>query len=451
MKSLQVLLIYVLLLGSESTIASEAKELITSFKVEDNTVHIGIEKGFVEAFLDEESFFATYDEAVPVAELPFAISTIPFITNVITIVWISGNRYTIAEMDRDLYHALKKIRKRVLPRIYPHTAFKGRLKPRLLVDNTSAEFNKMDPTKKAALLFSGGVDSTSSAFELQEKGIKLLLIMMRGQGAQTLTQSDLWRQQSENCSQFAARYGHDITFLTSNYHRFLNRPKLAQLSQEINDWRVDAVEDVGMFGMTAPILYSLGIQRLHMASSRDWSYPHISIGNPLTDRFMSFASGIGLECGQFGLTRADKIAYIIKCVQEGLETPLIHVCYRGVFPSCTLLECRKCLPTALMLYTLGADPRDYGYKVTGEELMDLMRSYLEKTQPYITLWQIMRLRDKLDNNALINEEIEWLYDVDLTAHIETSYIAHKPEVSWDDLRECAPEDLEIPMVQKITL
>ncbi len=451
MKSSTLLTLLIVCVSAGNLIASsEATKLITSYKVDENTVRVGIDKAFADEYLKEESFFVTYDKSIRLPESPFSISTIPFLTNVITIVWKSGKIYSIPEMDEQLFHGLNMVHAFV-KRIYPNTSWDGELKPEKLVDNKPT-VPLVDPTKEAALLFSGGVDSTSAAFELQKKGVKLLFITMRGQGDSMLNEerTELWKAQSGNSSNFAAKHGHEITQLASNYHRVLAHDKLAQLSPEVTNWRVDAVEDLGMFGMTAPILFSRGIQRCYMASSREWGYPYISIGNPLTDFFMRFGA-VRLVCWQFGYSRADKIAYIIKRVEEdGLEPPTLHVCYRGVFPSCTLLECRKCLPTAFMLYCLGADPRKFGYKATGEELITLMKKYLTQEQPHITLWQLMKLREMLKKKEP-SEELLWFFDADLTAHVSTSYITGKPNLSWSDLKDLAPEELVIPGVKKLVL
>ena len=438
-----------LLAISTCTYPSQAVSLIDSFKVDGSSVHIDINKDFAQRYLKESHFFVTYDNSVNLAKVPYSIATIPFITNVIAIVWISGKRYTIPKMDRRLCAALGKIRE-IFKRLYPRTSWNGELVPESCVTDEPIT-EPVDPAKIAALLFSGGIDSTSSAYELQAKNLKLLLIMMRGQGASILTDDDRWNKQSTLGVEFAKEYGHDIAFLTSNYHRFLNHRYLASLSPEVNDWRVDAIEDVGMFGMTAPLLFSKGIQLLYMASSRDWSYPLISVGNPLVDSLMSCGNDIRLECSQFNFSRADKIAYIISQVRGGLKPPLIHVCYRGKFPGCTSVECRKCIPTALAFFALGEDPRTFGFEVSDEELVECAKEFLTKTQPHMTLWQLKKLQEMLREKKSSDEKLSWFLETDLGAHVNKGYITGKPSLTWEDLRDLAPETLEIPNVKIMML
>lgn len=438
------------LLFSSLIVSSESLELIDSYRADEDTIYIDINQHLVDSYLQEKTFFATYDERVNVADLPFSITTVPLITNVITMIWFSGKTYTILEMDEELEKALNKIRE-VVRRLYPNTSWNGELKPTKLVKNEPI-VPPVDQTKEAALLFSGGADSTSAALELQQKGLKLLLVMMRGQAAHISTDGDeLWDAQSGNMVEFARRHGHRTAFLTSNYHRFLDREKLGNLTPEIDDWRTGAIEDVGMFGMVVPILFSTGVQFCNMASSRVWEYPFIAIGNPLIDRLMSVGPGIRLHCSQFDLSRADKLEYIIKRVKEdGLQPPLVYVCL-GVFPSCTLMDCRKCLPTAFTLFALSVDPREFGFTVTGNELIDLLKEYLKRKQPYISLWMLMRLRDKLRERDPENEQkFPWFFNADLAAHVREDYTG-RLSLSWRDLKDLAPEDLEIPDVDPIAL
>ncbi len=434
------------LLASEAVAIKEKVEpLIEAARVQDNCSHIVINKEFAKQFLDENIFYTMYDETVDLTKVPYSVRTIPFISNVIAIVWISGKTYSIPSMDERFYHGLLEVRK-AFKRMYPQTSWDGHLEPEDRIPSSSYE--QMSDHSKAGVLFSGGLDSTSAAYELLAKNLQLTLIMMRGQGSAMLSDDDRWKNQKELGDNFANRHGAQLTWLTSNYHAFLNRPYLASLSPEINDWRVDAIEDLGMWGMTAPILFTRGLPALYMASSRDWEYPYISVGNPLVDHHLSFGNTIKLECTQFDKARAEKVAYVVQQVKNGTSMPLVHVCYHGKFPSCELIECRKCLPTAFAFYAFGANPTEYGFQSTGEKLMEQMKAFLERKQPHMTLWQLMKLQDILRQKESMPAELKWFLDVDLAANVEPSYIKGKKSVTWDDLRDLAPDGLHIPRVKK---
>lgn len=108
--------------------------LIKEVKVQGNRIDISIEDAFKAVYLKTD-FFAEYDPEVDLSSLDYSIVTLPFILNVLPIVWISGKHYTIDVMDETLYHALEKIRE-VFRRLYPHTAWDGILQPTSLVNNS---------------------------------------------------------------------------------------------------------------------------------------------------------------------------------------------------------------------------------------------------------------------------------------------------------------------------
>ena len=99
----------------------------------------------------------------------------PFILNVVSIVWISGSHYYVDSMDENLFYSLQKVKK-VVEALYPHTSFSGELIPRRLTTNVPPRL--LDKNTHIALLFSGGLDSTTTSFHYFDK--KQLLIIGLG-------------------------------------------------------------------------------------------------------------------------------------------------------------------------------------------------------------------------------------------------------------------------------
>jgi hypothetical protein len=322
--------------ASQAAVALEApitaQPFIQAVRIEGNVLHVMVNEEIAQTYLRENPFYVIYDKGIDLSKIPYSILTIPVITNLIAIIWFSGKNYTIPKMDQALCEALIKI-KEYFRQIHPQTSWDGELKPEDLVDRSA--YQETPHNGEAALLFSGGIDSTSTAFELIDKKIPLTLIMMRGQGSHTLIDDQLWGNQKQLGADFAKRHGMHFTTLTSNYHSFLALRKLNTLSKDVHDWRVDAIEDIGMWGMTAPILYARGIPLLYMSSSVNWAHPYPSVGNPLVDSLLSFGNTIGIESAQFDKSRTDKIAYIASQVLQKLKPqPLITV---ACFPAAAFL------------------------------------------------------------------------------------------------------------------
>ena len=165
------LFIYIIL--STYSLAAIQEPLIESVTVNKNHIKIEVNKQFKEKYLTG-NFFAEYDKDIDLSKLDYSIQIMPFIMNVLSIVWISGKDWYIDSMDQDLYASLDTI-KEVFRRMYPRTKWEGRLIPHRLVKNVPPF--KPD-TNRIALLFSGGLDSTTSSLYHREK--KQLLITAWG-------------------------------------------------------------------------------------------------------------------------------------------------------------------------------------------------------------------------------------------------------------------------------
>ncbi len=158
------------------TLLSAHPSLIESYKIiNKNKIVVKANEQFSKQFIKED-FFAEYDESVDLSRLDESIVTIPFILNIIPVVWFSNETYSIDVMDKDLYYSLQKI-KEVFQMFYPHHSWSGELIPKKLVTNTIGSSNESDQPA-LALLFSGGLDSTNTS--ISHVDTKQLLITVWG-------------------------------------------------------------------------------------------------------------------------------------------------------------------------------------------------------------------------------------------------------------------------------
>lgn len=328
--------------------------LIERCTIKKNRLDITVNKEFKQAYLTDD-FFVEYDMSLE--KLPYSIVTLPFVMNVISLVWISRKNYYIKEMDQEIYDSLMRI-KEMFTLFYPKTAWTGELIPRKLVTN---RFPTSKSSNKTALLFSGGLDSIASSFAHRDK--QQLLITAWGQFGLPLHQPSLWHKVKNRLEEHATRYGHENTYLKSNYYDFLNFKKINNLSDEIYTWRIDTIEDIGWAGLTAPILATRGIKTLRIASSDVWDFPYPSAANPYIDGNITFA-GIKIKHDQFDYTRYDKLAFIKNlCTHHLVEKPQLIICQtRQEKLNCA--TCEKCCITLLALIALDMDLEDYGYTLS---------------------------------------------------------------------------------------
>ncbi len=425
-------------------IMQDGKNIISKMIVEKNKVSIEVEEGFKKEYL-KDNFFVTYNE--PEMDLTLfnqSIVTIPFILNIISIIWISGEDYYIDTMDEDLHYSLIRIKK-VLSRMYPDTSWNGRLIPRALVKNISQEHLK-DREKELALFFSGGLDSTTSALSNLDK--KLLLITVRGQWDVPLGNAVLWEEREKDIRAFAEKYGFTNAFIESNFFEFLNWDRLESLSEEITSWRLDTCEGMGIFGLAMPLLFSKGYSLARIAASYTWEYPWPSSANPVIDNSLRIASHFRLEHDQFEYSRADKIEFLLNLVADGVidSAPKLKACDSKNAANCLHQNCSKCIPTAFMLFALGADPSLYGFNISQNQIIEEAQHYLKNKQLYWTLWELRSLKDKLLQKESIGVNLDWFMELDFKKLIKNEYIKEKNLLYWQNYKDLVPKTFNIPTV-----
>lgn len=356
----------------------DAKDLITTIKVDKNNLRIGVNEEFKKKYLTGD-FFVEYEPDIMLDHFDYSILSMPFVLNVVSIVWISGETYYVDEMDAELFDALERVKK-VFATMYPKTSWHGELKARKLVSHPRP-FAPDDT--KTALLFSGGVDSVSSA--LQHKDKKQLLITAWGHWDLPLSNKQLLKTRFQKIKNFAESFGNTATLLRSNYTSMLNYQYLAQLSSEIPKWRLGAVEGLGWAGLTAPILLQKGYSTLRIASSHTWQFPYPSAASPFVDNNLRFC-GLKVLHDQFTFTRFQKVGYIDGvCTRTGLEKPFLKVCSYEKTHDRNCHECRKCLTTILCFIAQGIDPEPYGLSYSPTIAAQILATFDEPELNYYTI------------------------------------------------------------------
>lgn len=404
-------------------------DLIEQIMVRKNRLEVTVNKEFKHAYLHED-FFVEYDEDIDLEKLDYSLVTLPFIMNVISLVWASGKDYYIDSMDHEVYDSLERIKK-IFKVFYPETSWNGRLIPREIVKNDPLTRN--EDSERIALLFSGGVDSTSSSFAHRAK--QQLLITAWGQSCLPLNDPSFWYKMKKYLTFYAECYGHTNAFIKSNYYYFLKLKKLSRLSPEIATWRIDTIEDIGWAGLIAPILITHGISKLYIGSSETWNCPYPSAANPYIDGNISFA-GIRIKHDQFDFSRYDKIGCIVDlCRHHFVTRPTLIVCQKqGGVINCG--NCEKCLLTSLSLSALNEDPKDYGFSLTMEQAEDNTKNLVKSGRLSSNgIWQFTDLQEKIKEKHIT--AFDWLLDIHFD-ELKPYDIKNAKKVDWAILQQMFP-------------
>lgn len=423
---------------SASMLAKEVENnLIKSVTVERNRVSIAINEEFKKKYLMGD-FFAEFDEDINLEKLPYAINIMPFIMNVVSIVWISGQDYYIDEMDAKLYASLEKV-KAVIERMFTKTKWRGRLIPRRLI-NTPRFFNESISQNRVALLFSGGLDSVTSS--LYHRHEKQLLVTVWGHWDLPLHDKKLWETRKKELEAFGKEHGHENAFIRSNYYSFLNRNKLDHISPEISSWRIFTVEGIGWAGLAAPLMLLKGYPVLLHGSTITWEYNYPAAANPFIDNNIAF-SNARVEHDLFDMNRLQKCEYIanLKKKKSIQQLPYIRVCEdQKIVGNCC--KCQKCIRTILELIVIGEEPRDYGFKVDAQAIIQQSRKFMsEHSNGATTVWHFMHIQRKLQERVAhgehIPEGLQWILHYNFKGKI-TADIKNQRSIDWRDFEDLLP-------------
>lgn len=344
-------------------IFAQDQDLIKQIRVTDHRIDIVVNSEFKKAYLRDD-FFAEYNNDINLKGLDESLLIMPFIMQVISLVWISGKYYYIDSMDYLLYKSLKVV-KEVFEHLYPNTQWCGELIPKKLVNNADMFVMHKKNNESIALMFSGGLDSTCMSLRRLEK--KQLLVTARGHSDMPLDDDQQWNAVYKRIEDFAQLYGHEVSVVRSNYRNFLRRGYLHKLSPDITCWRLDAVEGLGWIGLAVPILLSKGYNTLLIASSLTWDCPYQHAPMPLIDDNV-FCAGLTFQHADFDLQRVQKAEFITAlCNAYSIQKPFIRACQKDkVGNNCG--KCEKCIRTASCFIAVGAYPNEYGFDVTSKRL-----------------------------------------------------------------------------------
>jgi len=366
-------------------------DLIESFEIINKSkIVVKANQLFSRRFIKED-FFVEYDESIDLTKLDESIVTIPFILNIIPVVWISNETYSIDVMDKDLYHSLQKIRK-VFQAFYPHYSWSGELIPKKLVTNIISPSNEQDQPA-LALLFSGGLDSVNTL--ISHIDTKKLLITAWGADVK-IREKNKWARVREQYRKFSQNYEYDHIFVKSNFREFI---ETSYLYNKFPRWWVRASFGLSFVGLTAPLLVLRNISTLLISAGHtiEHSDPHGS--HSAIDNNISFAK-VSVYHAQADKDRVQKIVNIsIICKEKNLQLPHLWVCCADPLGK-NCLECEKCIRTCTNIIAAGQEPREYGFNIDVKNVVQKVRKLLKRNE-YLHSEQILHWQcNLLHLNAL---------------------------------------------------
>lgn len=340
---------------------------ILKVKATGNRVDVDFEcKGLIGKFFRSKKFFAVYS-GVNIEHVPEHILIIPFLSTVYSLAWANRADIYTPVIDQTFLAALKK-NKAVFQKYYPTIPFRGNIISEKTVNTQSQE----GKTKRAMMLFSGGIDSMSTFVSHYKE--KPIVVSVFGADI-TLDKQEEWTAKTKDFKKFTAKNKAEFRVIQSNFYDMLNKIMLKVFFERLNgDWYDQVMVGPALLGLCAPLTHIFDVDRLYIASGYDTKY-HVPCGTtPETDGNMAWNNTVCIHDG-YELSRFQKLQNIAEYAKKtGFDLP-IKACISGKGVNCSV-NCLKCAMAVIGLELLGLDPNRHGLKVD-EETFKKIRANLE--------------------------------------------------------------------------
>jgi len=298
-----------------------------------------------------------------------SILFIPAVAGVITIAWAVGADVYVETLDETYVESMRKIRS-VMKRWHPsfRTSESTINVKRTVVNHSS--------NKGYGLLFTGGIDSTTSYIKYKRKKPTLFHVFEEDTH-RSLNNKEATKLQ-KHLARFAKQERAQIHFLATNIPP--GKKQQAALYKRYGfQWWEYLCHGIILTSLCAPLAFIENEGFLILASTRT---PHTEFqdvfgfgDHPLIMNNLSWANVKVLLDG-YEMSRQDKIQALRIFTQRTGCNPCIRVCNHPVVSNCS--RCEKCIHTIMGLLVEGVDPRKVGFSNVDEEFFNHAKKYIER-------------------------------------------------------------------------
>lgn len=402
------------------------KLIIDSVKVKGNKIQVefSVSQDIEKFFISPYEFYVEY--SVFIGNIDMSLAVIPFVCNVLPIIWLTDTTLVIDELDKDFYESIDEIKEGYI-KMYPNFKFGGTVVVNNVKNNTNSIFKSPSTSEKSidvidtnsnkAVLFSGGVDAFATLIaHLKEKP---LLVTLWGSDI-PLNDWDGWENVHTHVLNTAKDYNLNAEFIKTNFRKFINYKQLNYIVRESKDnyWH-GFQHGIGILGHTAPLVKVNNLSKIYIASSYTEKENVVCASHPSIDEKVKFA-GCTVVHDQYEFDRQEKVDHIVAYSKDFVVKPNLRVCYitTGGKNCC---KCEKCLRTMFEIFASGGDPRSYGFTYTNKDLRKSKINVFSKGLDHIAIqgyWLPLQRRfSKLEDT--IPSQIEWIKTIDFEKEIQS--------------------------------
>lgn len=355
-----------------------------------------------------------------ISDLPNSILVIPFVANIIPLVWITDSTIVVNEIDRNFFECLSKV-KNGYQNMFPNVVFKGHIVVDKIIENVYI------PEKEAASLFSGGLDALTTLIRIKEKNP--ILITEYGWHEDDLQYSDVWEADKANAINFAKVHGLDNILIQSNYGTFIVAGNIDRdFAKRLGDtWWHGLHHGLAIISAAIPMAFKLKVESIYIASSNSPLYLVSCASDPTVDNEIRYASGNVYHDG-YELSRQDKVKVVVDYFSVSKEPVNIRVCFRKEENCC---KCEKCLRTIIGIVAEGKDPNDFGFHIPNNISQHIKVALNEEvkffTNTFIKIyWKIAQNRmEENHKNIPYKDLLEWFLEYNFESERKKALLKYR--------------------------
>ena len=363
--------------------------------------------GNLKKFFNSDELWIEYDEEL--SNVPTSILTIPFVSIMLPIMWMTDSVLWVNELDYTFYRSTFYLQQ-AYQNLFRNQSLRGRIVPSYLIHN------KIEKSDDAFVLFSGGVDAHTTYIRNKKRIARLVNI--QGFYYDIHDENKAADADKRDIAAFANNERCYFNFIKSNFAVLINNNAYKPYAKKTRDslWH-GFQHSMAFISLTIPLAYKHGCSQILIASSFTVGDPRYCASYPTTDTEFSFATnGITIHDG-FELSRQDKIK-VITDYQRLISKPYpIRVCSFNDHNCC---ECEKCFRTILGIIAEGADIKDFGFNYDEDSLTQHWVNVLNKKaglmgfhNEALSHWPHIIKRMKENYNLIKDKEfVDWFLSFD---------------------------------------
>lgn len=341
--------------------------------------------------------------------IPESVLTVPFVCNMLPLVWLADATLYIKCLDLDFYHCMNNLKQGYMD-MYPEAKFLGD------VEVSNIEENKNE-REKVGLFFSGGLDAYTSLVRTVSKNPYLVSIW----GADvSFSNVNGWEAVHKYLKEASEKFDLPLITVRSSFREIFDEQVLDNRFKGVLQdlWWHAVQHGIAIIGHAAPVAYKFGFKMQYIASSYSNVDRNVRCASyPALDNTVRYA-GCAVYHEGFELTRTDKIRVVDSfCKVNDIKINL-HVCWQNKEGN-NCCMCEKCWRTMAEFWSQGIEPEDYGFSYN-EYNLKFMKRYLELDYDFsditrsfwLNIQKEFRKNRELIGNLSNYNQIKWIRTFD---------------------------------------